>query len=172
MLVKTIALPKEEAENLIKTLVFIGVVVIIPSLIHIQWITGPIVNAILFLAVILVGGRNALLIGLIPSIIALYFGLLPAPLAPLIPFIMISNAILVVLFDWLKKNYWTAIIVAATVKFLFLHVSTSTIMDLILRKELAPKVAQILSWPQFYTALIGGFIAWIFIKFYKVNTSK
>ena len=164
MLVKTIALPKEEAENLIKTLVFIGVVVIIPSLIHIQWITGPIVNAILFLAVILVGGRNALLIGLIPSIIALYFGLLPAPLAPLIPFIMISNAILVVLFDWLKKNYWTAIIVAATVKFLFLHVSTSTIMDLILRKELAPKVAQILSWPQFYTALIGGFIAWIFIK--------
>jgi riboflavin transporter len=172
MLVKTIALPKEEAENLIKTLVFIGVVVIIPSLIHIQWITGPIVNAILFLAVILVGGRNALLIGLIPSIIALYFGLLPAPLAPLIPFIMISNAILVVLFDWLKKNYWTAIIVAATVKFLFLHVSTSTIMDLILRKELAPKVAQILSWPQFYTALIGGFIAWIFIKFYKVKISK
>ena len=172
MLVKTIALPKEGIENLIKTLVFVGLAVIFPSLIHIQWVTGPIVNAILFLAVFLVGSRNALLIGLIPSIIALYFGLLPAPLAPLVPFIMISNSILVLLFDWLKKNYWVAIIVAAAVKFLFLHFSYSTIMDLVLKKDLAPQVAQVLSWPQFYTALIGGFMAWIFIKFYKVNTSK
>ena len=171
-LIKAVALPREGVENLIKTLIFIGIIFIIPSLVHVQWVTGPIVNAILFLAVIFVGSKNAILIGLIPSIMALYFGLLPAPLAPLVPFIMISNAILIIAFDWLKKNYWTAVIVAATIKFLFLYFSYSAIMNLILKKELAPQVASVLSWTQFYTAVVGGIIAWLFLKFYKVKSMK
>ncbi|MBT4277512.1 iron hydrogenase [Candidatus Falkowbacteria bacterium] len=171
---RTKALPRVDVKILVNFLVLSGVATLLPALIHIQWVTGPIVNAILFLSVVLVGGRNAILIGLIPSIMALFFGLLPTPLAPMIPFIMIGNAILIVIFDMLKNNYWLGVFVASGVKFLFLYFSYSAIIDLIFKKDLAPKIAQMLSWPQFATAVLGGIIAFGILKIlkYKKFTDK
>jgi hypothetical protein len=144
-----------------------SVAIFLPYLIHVQWITGPIVNAILILTLLMFGFRNAIAIAVVPSLMALSGGLLPAILAPVVPFIMIGNMILILCVDWCYNNfedqakgYWTGVLVGATLKFLFLFASVNIISGLLIKQELAIKVAQMMSWPQFYTVVIGGVIAW------------
>jgi len=160
-------LVKIDFKVVINFLIFFSVVTFLPAVLHLQWITGPIVNAVLFLAVILVGVRNAFLIGVVPSVIALSFGLLPAVLAPLVPFIMMSNIILIVIFDYFKNNYLLGVFVSSLLKFLFLYFSYDTIMNLIFKKELGVKIASMLSWTQFATAILGGIIAFFVLKILK-----
>ena len=59
--------------------VFLAVVTMVPAFIHIQWVTGPMVNAVLILALVLIGPMEAVLLGLMPSTVALSAGLLPLP---------------------------------------------------------------------------------------------
>ena len=166
------------AELNIKTLTsflaLAGAAIMLPFFIHAQWLTGPIINAIFVLALFLVGIRSALVICLIPSLIALSGGLLPAILAPVVPFIMIGNAIFVLAIDWFynnvknsNKGYWLGIILGAALKFVFLFLSVSFISRLLVKQELAVKVAQMMSWPQFATAVMGGMIAWVVLKWLK-----
>jgi len=170
--VKNLAIRRDDVAIMTKFLFLSGLAILIPSLVHAQWVTGPIINAILFLSVILVGGRNAVLIGLLPSIIALFFGLLPAPLAPMIPFIMIANAILIIVFDLLKNNFWLGVFVSSVLKFLFLKLSYGAIVELLLKKELAQTVAGVLSWSQLFTAIAGGAIAWGIVKLYRIKNKQ
>ncbi|MCD4705567.1 ECF transporter S component [bacterium] len=171
-IVKTDILIKTNVKIIANFLFLAGLSILIPAFFHIQFITGPIINAILFLAVVLIGRSNALLIGIVPSVIALSFGILPALLAPMVPFIMISNAILIMVFSLLKKNYWLGVLIASTAKFLFLYFSCSIVMELVLKKELALKVSQILGWTQFVTAILGGVIAWLILKNLKLWQKK
>lgn len=165
--IKVIALDKTMITNLVKALILIGLLTLAPMF-HKQMITGPIVNAILFVSVYLFGVQNAVLIGLIPSVIALSVGLLPAVMAPMVPFIMLSNAILIIIFNYLKdKNYWLGVISASILKFLFLFATGSIVVNLLLKKEIATKVASMMSWPQLVTALIGGIIAYFFLRSLK-----
>lgn len=145
----------------------VGVASIMP-LWHNQWVTGPIVNATLFLTAWFLGIRAGIMVGLIPSAIALGAGLLPTIMAPMVPFIMISNAILVLTVDALRKrNYWLSVIIASGFKFLFLAGTSSIVINLLIKKEVAAKVATMMNWPQLATALIGGIIAFAFIKYFK-----
>ena len=151
-----------------------GVATLLPFFIHLQWITGPVINAILILILFLVGIRSALVVCLIPSLMALAGGLLPAILAPVIPFIMISNVIFVLSIEWIynqsrneAKGYWLGVLVGAGLKFLFLLASVNLIGRLLIKQELTIKVAQIMSWPQFATAVAGGLIAWAVLKWLK-----
>jgi hypothetical protein len=151
-----------------------GVAILLPFFIHLQWISGPIVNAILIIALFLVGIRSALVLCLVPSLMALSGGLLPAILAPVVPFIMISNVILVLTIDWFYNNYknekiayWLGVFFGAGLKFLFLILSVNIISGLLLKNELAVKVAQMMSWPQFATAITGGMIAWAILRWLK-----
>ncbi|MEA2097480.1 MAG: hypothetical protein U9P70_00130 [Patescibacteria group bacterium] len=154
-----------------------SVVVFLPYLVPSQWIVGPIVNAVLILTLLKFGFRNATAIAIVPSIVALSSGLLPVILAPIVPFIMASNIILILCVDWCYNNfkdktkgYWTGVFVGATLKFLFLFFSVNIISGLLIKQELAIKVAQMMSWPQFYTAVIGGVIAWgVLERFKKEN---
>ncbi len=128
---------------------------------HQQWLTGPIVNATLYLTVIFNGSSDALLVGMIPSTIALSVGLLPAVLAPMIPFIILGNALLSLTFEKLRKiNFLAAVVIASFVKFAFLFSTSSVVTRLILKKEVALSAAKMLSWPQFFTAVVGGLIAY------------
>ncbi|MFA6437498.1 MAG: ECF transporter S component [Candidatus Paceibacterota bacterium] len=166
---KVISLDKTLAKTVIaKSIVFsvfLSVATILPALIHQQFITGPIINAILFASTIILGRESAIIIGLIPSLIALSFGLLSPALAPIVPFIMMSNALLVMIFGaFRKKNYWIGMIFASILKFVFLFVTSSIVINLLLKKEVATKVAQIMSWPQLITAIMGGIIAFLIIK--------
>lgn len=144
-----------------------SIAMFLPYLIHIQWITGPIVNAILILTLLKFGFRNAIVLAAVPSLMALSGGLLPVILAPVVPFIMISNMILIFCVDWAynnfkdnKKGYWFGVLLGASLKFIFLFLSVNIISGLLIKQELAIKVAQMMSWPQLYTALLGGVIAW------------
>ncbi|MDD4607095.1 MAG: iron hydrogenase [Patescibacteria group bacterium] len=137
-------------------------------LFHQQTVTGPLVNAILFIATIMLGVPSAMLIALIPSVIALSVGLLPAILAPAIPFIMLSNVLLVLIFNSLKNNnYWLGIISASLIKFGFLFISSHFIIKTLVQIPVAQKVSAMLSYPQLFTALIGGMLAYIILKLMK-----
>jgi len=167
-------LTRVQVEVLTKFLAISGVAIIMPFFVHTQWLTGPIVNALLILSLFLVGIRSAVFIALVPSVVALSSGLLPAVLAPMIPFIMIANILFILVIDYVSNtlqnkniSYWTAILSASVIKFAFLFLSVSVISKLLLKSELTVKVAQILSWPQFYTALLGGVIAFVILKWLK-----
>jgi len=161
---KILALKRKTIVNSITFVLLLGVATIAP-LFHFQPVTGPIVNATLFIAATLLGVQNAIFIGLLPSTIALSAGLLPPVLAPMVPFIMLGNTILIVAFNYLrKKNYWLGVISASVLKFLFLFGASSIVINLLLKREVATKVAVMMSWPQLATALTGGIIAYLFLK--------
>ncbi|MFC1678415.1 iron hydrogenase [Patescibacteria group bacterium] len=169
---KTMA--RVDAQAIAQFLALAAIATLLPFLIHLQWATGPIVNAVLIIALFLIGVRSALVLCLVPSLMALAGGLLPAILAPVVPFIMIGNVIFVLTVDWLYhtiksdfRGFWIGVGVGAGLKFLFLFSSITFIGKLPIKQELAMKVAQMMSWPQFATALAGGLIAWAVLKWLK-----
>lgn len=168
------ALARVNVRSLSQFIALAGAAMFMPFFIHLQWISGPVINAILILILFLVGIRSAMVIALVPSLIALAGGLLPAVLSPVVPFIMISNAIFVIsidrIYDWSKntsRGYWTGVLIGAFLKFIFLYVSVSFITKLLIKQELAVKVAQMMSWPQLITAVLGGLIAWLVLKWLR-----
>lgn len=128
-----------------------------------QLITGSIVNATLFISAATLGIGPAILVGLVPSLVSLSVGLLPPVLAPMIPFIMVSNSILILVFATLKKkNSLLGVVSASLIKFAFLYYTSSIVVNLLIQKSIAKNVVLMMSWPQLITALAGGVIA-IFI---------
>lgn len=133
-----------------------------------QLVTGPIVNATLIIATVALGAREAILIGLFPSLISITTGLLPIVLAPAIPFIMVGNTLLIVVFDLLRrKSYWTGAIGGAVAKFIFLFGFSSIVAGLFTNPLFAKKATLMLGSVQLVTALIGVVIAYIFLSFAK-----
>ncbi|MFH1326291.1 MAG: iron hydrogenase [Candidatus Falkowbacteria bacterium] len=179
---KTITLTKTNITYVIKFLILLALATGAPLLgFHSQWVTGPIVNAALILSVYLIGIRGALLIGILPSTIALSTGLLPAVLAPMVPFIIISNSILVLVMDYIvgtrhrlvqdqnvavprSYNYFIGLFTGAGLKYLFLFFTSSIVINLLLNSAVASKVASMMSWPQFFTAIIGGILSFGILK--------
>jgi len=165
--IKVLAINREKIAFLTKLVVLLSVAMIVP-LFHQQMITGPIVNATLFIATAVLGVSGGILVGLIPSVVALSAGLLPPVLAPIVPFIMISNTIMVVAFYFLKdKNYWQGMVLGSILKFVFLYSTSAVVINLLLKKEVAAQVSLMMSWPQLLTALLGGCLAYVFIKWSK-----
>lgn len=161
------ALPLVRSRLLLFALL-LALVIVLPGFIHHQWITGPVVNAVLIFAVVCVGPAEAIVLGLMPSTMALSSGLLPLPLAPMIPFIIMSNAVLVLSFHYLTlKSYAVRILIAAFLKFSFLYFSAVFLMVGLFEKEFLNDFIFIMGWPQFFTALIGGIIVYPFFKVKK-----
>ena len=124
-----------------------------------QPITGPLVNAVLYLSALLVGSWSGIIIGICTPVIAFMRGILPAPLGPMIPFIALGNGILVVVFSLLeRKSKVLGIILASLVKYAILATTVKFIV------EVPEKIAQIMSLSQLYTALSGGVIALLAYK--------
>ena len=152
-------------ETALTLLVLIAIAVAAPIFIKQQLITGTIVNAALIIGTVVLSTRDGLLIGLLPSSIALAAGLLSPVLAPMIPFIIVGNAILVLTFAYFKKlNFWAGVAVAALLKFTFLYGISSVVIGLLVNKTVAPMVVQMMSWPQLFTALAGGLLAFGYLK--------
>jgi len=124
-----------------------------------QPVTGPLINTILYLAALLVNGWSGVIIGVFTPAIAFFRGILPPPLAPIIPFIALSNAILALIFaSAMKKNKIIAVILASVMKYFVLSAAVGFIVNV------PDKIAQMMSLPQLFTALIGGGIALIAFK--------
>lgn len=167
--VKTLVLDKEKALFLTKLAVLLVTAVALPIVFsHSQAITGPLVNAVLFISAVILGIEGAVLVALVPSLVALSAGLLPAVMAPMVPFIMTGNVILIFVFDYFRKsNYWLGVVLASFLKFVFLYATSYIVIDLVIKKEVAVKAATMLSWPQLLTALAGGAIAYFILKMTK-----
>ncbi len=127
-----------------------------------QMITGPAVNAMLLISSIYAGPTGGVIIGLLTPWIAFMRGTLAPPLAPMIPFIMLGNAVLVIIWSLCRmliknKNAGsvTGLAIGAVVKFLTLSSAVRLLVSL------PPPVAKAMQIPQLYTALAGGVIALI-----------
>jgi hypothetical protein len=141
------------------------VVAVFAPLFSNQLVTGSLVNASLFIAAATLGLEGAILIGLLPSTFALLFGTLPIALAPVIPFIILSNILLVlVIASFKKSNYWLSFPLAAIIKFIFLFTVSNWAFNLLFQGNLAKPIAIMLSWPQLITALIGALLAIIVLQ--------
>jgi len=123
-----------------------------------QLLTGSIVNATLFLAAWRLGLINASVIAILPSTVALMRGLLPAPLATIIPLIILSNLILIAIYTLFEKKTF-AFVPAAIIKFAFLY-----LVSLMLIGITPAPILMMLVWPQLITALVGGLFATLAIK--------
>ncbi|MBS4014948.1 MAG: iron hydrogenase [Candidatus Latescibacteria bacterium] len=161
-------LSREKTFVVAKFAIILGLSILAP-LFKIQMITGPMVNALLFIATVILGPYSAILIGLLPSAFSLAVGLLPGVLVLMIPFIMISNAILILTFNYFqKKNYWLGMVSASILKYAFLFITSQILINFLMRGVPTAKVVVVMmSWPQLITALIGGIIAYFFLKFIK-----
>ena len=168
------ALERVDAKWLTRFLSLTAVAVFLPFFIHLPWITGPIVNAILILVLLLTGLRSAILVACLPSLMALSGGLLPVVLAPAVPFIIISNMIFVLTVDWFYKRartdfngYWLGVLSGAFLKFVFLFFSVSLLATFFIKASAMNIVTQMLGWSQLITAIAGGLIAFGVLKFLK-----
>lgn len=167
--VRTLTVAKVDYKSIAWFVGLMGIAIVLPRFIHNQFVTGPIVNATLFLGAYYLGNGNAILIALVPSVTALSAGLLPLPLAPMVPFIMISNAILIVVFNWLRKiNFGAGAIVASLAKYAFLYITATFVISKLMPQTLAVKASLVMmAWPQLVTALIGAVVAFGIIKIIK-----
>ncbi len=137
--------------------------VLLPLTIHQQAVTGPLINALLLLTLLWFGRANAFFVALLPSSAALAAGLLPAPLAPLLPFIMISNCLYIAVFAVLTGAGWRqrgqAVLAAALVKASFLWLMLTLVLAGLLPAALNEQARFMMSFAQLWTAVAGGFLA-------------
>jgi hypothetical protein len=121
-----------------------------------QLFTGTMVNALLLTALVAINPYGALMIALISPWLAFMFGILPQPLLPMIPFIMLGNALYVLVFWQFHKksnkplSVISGVAFASILKFLTLALAVRIIGNL------APKIAQMMIFPQLITAVLGG----------------
>jgi hypothetical protein len=155
--------------NLGRAGLFLVLALLIPSLGLPQAVTGPLVNALLILAVETAGLGTALLAGMVTPMTALLHGVLPLPLMLMMPFIALGNATLVSIYNALRsRNRWLGLIAGAAAKFALLFVTVTWLSarppHLVIGGAAQPvtlpvSLAQMMSWPQFATALAGGLLA-------------
>ena len=139
-----------------------------------QLVTGSCVNAVLAVAVLYGGLGCGLTIGILSPILAFLLGIAPQILT--VPAIMVGNGVYVLLLFFLAdpsgekivKNVF-AWIISAGVKFGVLYFLVAKVICGFLSETLmeagtlkAPMLKALpatFSWPQFFTALIGGAVA-------------
>jgi hypothetical protein len=164
---KSLVISNPSLATLVKFAALLMVAIFAP-LINNQLLTGSLVNAALFIAVGTLDLTSAVLLSFLPSIYALFSGTLPANLAPMLPFIMLSNILMVTIFASLEKyNFWIRIFVSALAKSLFLYGAVCLIVNCLFQDKMASAMTVMFSWPQLLTALIGGSIAFLVVKSIK-----
>lgn len=158
------------SKTLLKSAQFLLILslILFAPLINNQFVTGTIVNASLLISVMLFGFSGAVVLCFVPSIISIFVGLLPWVMAPMVPFIIMGNILLILVFDLLrKKNFFFGLIPAALLKFSFLFLVSNYLIHFFIKPVVASKIAAMMSWPQLVTALMGGIIAYSIIAGYN-----
>ena len=167
---KVIPLVSFRSRAILETSIATVVAVIVPAILahtpQNQFIVGPIINAILFWMALRVGIANALFIAVIPSMIALFRGMLPIQATTIIPFIILGNCVMILVFSLIgtphgvsstRYGAYLQIILAALAKTLVIALPAFFILNL------PSTVSFMMSWPQLITAFVGGTIV-IFIN--------
>lgn len=147
---------------------------VIPAFGWPQPITGTLVNALLLLSVEFLGVGPAIALGTLTPLGGLLHGVLPLPMAVMIPFIMLGNATLVSLYGALRgRNRFLALGAAAVAKFALLYAAVTVLaarpLELMLggaAKTVAmpPALVNMMAWPQLVTAVAGGLLAFAVLR--------
>ncbi|MEI6242440.1 MAG: hypothetical protein WCP39_03430 [Chlamydiota bacterium] len=122
---------------------------------HNQLIVGIFVNAVLFLSVSYFGLSRALLLGMFPSVVAYMSGLLCVAYG--IPFIILGNSILCVVFFICRSLGTVSYLLAAIAKFLILFFVSSVVFSSV-------TLGVTMGALQLVTAIAGGWLASIINK--------
>lgn len=131
-----------------------------------QMVTGSLVNLILILSVLLGGLACGIAAALLSPLFAFFLGIGPA-LVPVLPFVMLGNTVLVLLWHFVagKANkfsiirYLVALALGAVLKFAVLYLGIVVLLVgllLPLPEAQATVLSAAFSYPQFITAAIGG----------------
>jgi hypothetical protein len=148
-----------------------------------QPITGPLINMFLFLTLWILNLKAAVLLGVLTPLIAAWRGQLPAVLFPMVPFIGLGNAVLVISFR-VTRYYFArflnrvsqrhpllvnvfCITSGAILKFTVLYLSANVLIPYLVGSILPEKVILMMSTPQFITAMIGGILALVLYQFFR-----
>ena len=139
-----------------------------------QLVTGSCVNAVLAVAVLVAGLGSGVTIALISPVLAYLLGIAPQILT--VPAIMVGNTVYVVLLHFLAgkngKNLVMQVVawlVAAAAKFATLYLivvkvvcgvmAPSLLASGAMKEPMLKALPATFSWPQLFTALIGGAVA-------------
>lgn len=135
-----------------------------------QFITGPIVNAVLIIAALGAGLWSGVALSFIAPLTSLMISQPPVMAAThfmLVPVIMIGNLLIVLGAHYGKKNAKTlaaGLLTGSVLKWLFMWGAVSLIVIPVnsqLNENILSKVAEMFTHFQLYTALIGSFLAYI-----------
>ncbi len=139
-----------------------------------QPLTGPFVNFMLILTSLLISTPAGMALSCITPLLALLRGQLPAPLAPMVPFIILANMLFVVLFNAIHRKaprgaatVWRsglAVVLSAFGKSLVLFVAARFLLPFLLGKTLPSALISLMALPQFVTAVIGAALALLFFR--------
>ena len=137
-----------------------------------NFIVGPAVNAVLFIAAAITGLWGGAAISVLVPLISAFTN--KAAIAPLIlafsPFIAVGNYILVLIYHlFMRKNQVFGIFAASIIKTVFLFAAITGFVHFFgPALDIQPKVAAVLtflfSWPQLVTGITGGILALIVLK--------
>ena len=147
-------------QKIVLTALFIALTIAVQMLGFPQPVTGPLVNCMLLLSALFAGPIAGISVGLVTPWIAFLRGILAPPLAPMIPFIMLSNGVFVLCFYLGRKllgkkvlGSAVGIIGGAAMKFLLLSGAVTFLV------QVPDKIAKAMQLPQLFTAIGGGVIA-------------
>ncbi len=171
-----------QTQKLTRIVFFIAITLIIQALGLPQPVTGPLINMMLLLTTLILGPLSGMALGAITPVVAAFRGQLPPLLIPMVPFIIVSNALLVSIFALVasilckqfgKENLlinpgcWIGLLAGSVVKFLWLYMSAVFLVPLFFGKELPEPVVVMMALPQFITALFGGILAFVIFQLLK-----
>ena len=139
-----------------------------------QLVTGSCVNTILAVSALVGGLGCGIVVALVSPVLAFLLGIAPQILT--VPAIMVGNSVFVVLLSWLAdktgKNLVKQIIAwvaAAVAKFASLYaivvwlicgvLSENLLASGVMKAPMLKALPATFSWPQLFTALIGGAVA-------------
>jgi hypothetical protein len=139
-----------------------------------QPLTGPFINFMLILTTLLISTLAGVAVSFITPLLAVVRGQLPAPLAPMVPFIIFANVLFVVIFglvfqkketgDFILWRSGAAVALAALCKFALLYASARFVLPLLLGKKLPAALVSVMAFPQLLTAVIGATLALLFFR--------
>lgn len=138
----------------VKTLVVLTLLVMLQMIKMPQYITGTLVNMGLILTAATAGPIYGVFVGVATPVTALAMGILPTPLAGMVPFIGIANALFVGGYAVVGRRYPVlGVALGTVVKVALLMTAVKAFVTV------PPPVAVMMQWPQAYTAVSGGLLA-------------
>ena len=152
-----------------------------------QLVTGSCVSAVLAVSALIAGLPGGLIVALLSPILAYLLGIAPQILT--VPAIMVGNTVFVVvlrlvagihsrkilrqILAWLSAAVCKFVSLYAIVVWLICGVFAQSLMDAgVLKAPLLKTLPATFSWPQLFTALIGGGIALLIVPILRKALHK